>query len=81
VGSLILFVPINNSKGCPLYKDYRPLSKITIKDRTLIWLIDKLLATVEKTTYLRRLDMENGFNLVWMRNRDKWKTAFQTKYG
>lgn len=79
-GSPIVFVPKNNGKGVHLCVNYGQLNKITIKDRTPIPLMDKLLAAVAGATNLTRLDMKNGFNLVQMKNRDKWKTAFQTKY-
>jgi hypothetical protein len=43
--------------------------------------MDELFEAIAGATYLTRLDIKNGFNLVRMKHGDKWKTAFQTKYG
>jgi hypothetical protein len=79
-GLPILFIPKNNSKSFHLCLDYKQLNKITIKDRIPTLLIDKLLAAIVGATYLTKLDMKNRFNLVQIKNRNEWKTAFQTKY-
>ena len=44
-------------------------------------LISELINKLQGAQYFTKLDVCRGFNNVWMKDRDKWKAAFQTNRG
>jgi len=80
VGSPILFVPKPNGKGLRLCVDYRAWNKITIPNRYPLPLMQDLQDRVQGARWLTKADLTNGFNLIRIRKRDEWKTAFRTRY-
>ena len=80
-GSPILFVPKPNGRGLRLCADYRALNRITIPNRYPLPFMQKLQDRVQGAKWFTKLDLENGFNLIRIREGDEWKTAFRTRYG
>lgn len=58
--------------------DYRGLNDITVKNRYPISTAFKLL---QGTTIYTKLDLRKAYHLVWIREGDEWKTAFNTPTG
>jgi hypothetical protein len=61
--------------------DYRGLNKITIKNRYPLPLISGLLDKLGQAKIYIKIDLRGIYNLVWIKEGDEWKTAFQTRYG
>ena len=61
--------------------DYRGLNEITVKNRYPIPLISTAFATLQKARYFTKLDLQNAYHLVPIREGDEWKTAFNTPRG
>ena len=80
-GSPILFVPKPNGRGLRLCVDYRGLNVVTIPNRYPLPLMQELQDRVRGDQWFTKLDLKNGFNLIRIREGDKWKTAFRTRYG
>jgi len=80
-GSPILFVPKPGERGLQLCVDYQAFNRITIPNRYPLPLMQELQDRVQGAKWFTNLDLKNGFNLIRIREGDKWKTAFQTRYG
>ena len=61
--------------------DYRALNDITMKDCTLLPRIEETLKQIQGCKYFTRLNLRACFNQIRIKEGDKWKTAFQTRYG
>jgi hypothetical protein len=68
------------SGGLRLYIDYRGLNKITVKNRYPIPLVRKILNRITYTRFFTKLDIITAFNKMRIAERDKWLTAFRTRY-
>lgn len=64
-----------------LYMDYHNLNNLTIKNQYLLFLIGKLLDRLEKAKRFTQLDLKNTYHCMKIKEGDKWKTVFRTKYG
>ncbi|QRW26583.1 Retrotransposable element Tf2 protein [Rhizoctonia solani] len=64
-----------------LVVDYRKLNDITHKDIYPLPRQDDLMAKLRHAKIFSKLDLRWGYNNVQIKEGDKWKTAFQTKYG
>ena len=60
---------------------YRGLNTITIKNSYLIPFMTTLMEPIQDITWFTKLDLKNGFNLILVKEGDKWKPAFKTRYG
>ncbi|QRV97850.1 Retrotransposable element Tf2 protein [Ceratobasidium sp. AG-Ba] len=79
-GSPVMFV--KKPDGClRLVVDYRCLNNITIKDRYALPRQDELIEKLQHAKIFTKLDLRSGYNNVCIKEGDKWKTAFRTKYG
>ena len=68
--------------GSPhLCVDYWDLNNITIKNRYPLLLIGKLLDRLGWAKRFMQLDLTNAYHQIKIREDDKWKTAFSTRYG
>ncbi|CEH18636.1 retrotransposon nucleocapsid protein [Ceraceosorus bombacis] len=76
----ILFVPKKDG-SMRLCVDYRGLNAITVKDCYPIPLIDEQLDRLSRAVRMTKLDLLGAYNLLRIREGDKWKTAFRTRYG
>jgi hypothetical protein len=79
-GALIFFVPIGHGKGLRLSVDYRELNMITIFNRYLLPLMNKLRDCVQGAKLFTKIDLKAEYNLIRIRAGDEWKTAFRTRY-
>ncbi|XP_061633832.1 retrovirus-related Pol polyprotein from transposon opus [Phyllopteryx taeniolatus] len=61
--------------------DYRGLNKITVKNRYPLPLISIAFEFLEGAKIFTKLDLRNAYHLVRIRERDEWKTAFNTPTG
>jgi hypothetical protein len=62
-------------------QDYRYLNDWTIKN-TYPWpLISEIMDKLKGAKYFTKLDVRWGYNNIWMKKGDKWKTAFKMNKG
>jgi len=61
-----------------LVQDYRALNAMTVKNKYPLPPISKLINKLRGAKYFTKLDVQWGFNNVWMKEGDEWKAAFQT---
>jgi hypothetical protein len=57
------------------------LNKITIKNWYLLLLISELLNRLGYAKIFSKLDLYNTYHCLYIKEGDKWKTAFKTYYG
>ena len=79
-GAGFFFVGIKDGSLRPCI-DYRGLNTITVKNRYPIPLISSAFATLQKARFFTKLDLRNAYHLVWIREGDEWKTAFNKPRG
>jgi hypothetical protein len=79
VGAPILFVPKADST-IRLCVDYCGLNKVTIKNRYPILLVSKILDRLLKAKLFIKLNLRNAYYRLCVKEGDKWKTAFKTRY-
>ena len=81
-----------SSKGAPLFlvpkKDskrpvvnYWKLNNVTKKDSTPLPRIDDTLDQLIGSQLFTKIDLKDAFNQMRIKEGDKWKTAFKTRYG
>ena len=61
--------------------DYRGLNKVMILNRYPLPLMNELRDRVRGAKLFTKLDLKSGYNLIRVKEGDKWKTAFRTRYG
>ena len=61
--------------------NYRDLNNLTIKNRYLLPLIEKLLDRLRRDRWFSQLNLTSAYYQIRIRKGDKWKTAFKTQYG
>ena len=61
--------------------DYWGLNNLTIKNRYLLPLIGELLDWLGQTKRFTQLDLTNAYYQMRIKEGDKWKMAFRTRYG
>ncbi len=78
--ALILFnqKPDSSLKLCV---DYRGLNNLTIKNRYLLPLVRELLDRLGRAQYLTQLDLTNVYQQMRIKDCNKLKTVFKTRYG
>jgi len=80
-GSPMIFVAKPYRRGLRLCMDYRALNRITIPNRSPLPLMQELQDRVQGARWFTKMDLKNGFHLIWVQEGDKWKTVFRTRYG
>jgi hypothetical protein len=80
VGAPILFVKKKDG-SLRMCVDYRGLNKVTIKNRYPLPLISRLLDQLGQAKIHTKIDLRGMYNLVRIKEGDKWKTTFRTRYG
>jgi len=79
-GAPILFVKKKDS-SLRMCVDYRGLNKVTIKNRYPLPLISGLLDQLGQAKIHTKINLRGAYNLVHIKEGDKWKTTFRTRYG
>ncbi|QRW20558.1 Retrotransposable element Tf2 protein [Rhizoctonia solani] len=64
-----------------LVVNYRKLNDVTHKNVYLLPRQDNLMAKLRHAKVFTKLDLRWGYNNVWIKEGNEWKTAFRTKYG
>ncbi|KAK3528917.1 hypothetical protein QTP70_012864 [Hemibagrus guttatus] len=67
--------------GLRLCIDYRGLNAITIRYPYPLPLVPAALEQLRGARVFSKLDLRSAYNLVRIRKRDEWKTAFHTTHG
>ncbi|CEL61245.1 Retrotransposable element Tf2 155 kDa protein type 1 OS=Schizosaccharomyces pombe (strain 972 / ATCC 24843) GN=Tf2-1 PE=4 SV=1 [Rhizoctonia solani AG-1 IB] len=80
ISSPVMFVPKKDS-SCRLVVDYRRLNNRTKKNVYPLPQPDDLMSKLRRAKIFTKLDLQWGYNNVCVKDGDKWKTAFRTKYG
>lgn len=79
-GSPALLIPKKNGK-VRFCVDYRKLNAVTKTDVYPMPLIDELVQSTKKHSFMSTIDMRSGFWQVSLREQDRDKTAFLTPFG
>jgi len=79
-GAAVLFAPKKGGK-LRFCVDYRPLNDITVKNAMTGPSIEDCLNTLQGSTIFSAIDLAQGYHQIPIREEDKEKTAFNTKYG
>src|SRR5436189_3930038 len=77
--ALVIFILKKNRKK-RLVVDYRRLNNITIKDKYIVLLVDKIREQLRKAKWFTLIDLQDGYYHLCIKEGDKWKTAFRTRY-
>ncbi|QRW26531.1 Retrotransposable element Tf2 protein [Rhizoctonia solani] len=80
ISSPVMFVPKKDGSR-RLVVDYRRLNNRTKKNVYPLPRPDDLMAQLRGAKVFTKLDLRWGYNNVRVKEGDKWKTAFRTKYG
>ena len=80
LGAPILFVKKKDGT-LRLCVNYQGLNYLTQKNRYPLPLINKALDRLVGVKVYTKLDIRSVYNLIWIKEGDEWKTAFQTCYG
>ncbi|GBG84361.1 hypothetical protein CBR_g38333 [Chara braunii] len=79
-GAPVLFVQKKN-KDLQLCIDYHKLNAQTIRNAGPLPRIDDLLERLGGAQYFSKLDLKSGYHQLEIRKKDRYKTAFKTRYG
>ncbi|GBG64114.1 hypothetical protein CBR_g40562 [Chara braunii] len=79
-GAPVLFVRKKN-KDLRVCIDYRKLNAQTVKNAGPLPRIDDLLERLGGTKFFSKLDLKSGYHQLEIRQEDRYKTAFKTRYG
>ena len=79
-GAHILFDKKPDGSLC-LCVNYQGLNNLTIKNRYLLPLIGESLDRLGRAKRFTKLDLTSAYHWMRIKEDDKWKTAFQTRYG
>lgn len=80
-GAPVLFVPKPRGAGIRMCCDYRALNKITIKNSYPLPRIDDLLDRLKGATIFSAIDLQSGYNQLYIHPDDCHKTAFRSPFG
>jgi len=61
--------------------NYKALNAITVKNRHPIPKIADLVESLSKASIFTKIDLRWGYNNVYIKEEDEWKTAFITRQG
>ena len=62
-------------------QDYRLLNEATIKNTYPLPLVSDLLDQIKGYKFFIKLDLQNSYNNIRIKDRDQWKVAFKTARG
>jgi hypothetical protein len=78
--SPFFFVGKKDGKLCPVV-DYWKLNSFTIPNRYPLLLIQELVDKVHKAWIFSKVDVQQGYNNIWVKEGDEHKTVFKTNMG
>jgi hypothetical protein len=78
--SLFFFIKKKDGKLHPV-QDYRHINDMTISNQYLLPLITDLLTDLSGVSIFTKLDIQDGYNNIRIKEGDEHKAAFKTKYG
>ena len=79
MGAPLFLVPKKDGKR-PVV-NYQKLNDVTEKDSTPLPRIEDTLDQLIRSQLFTKTDLKDAFNQMRIKERDKWKTAFKTRYG
>lgn len=79
-GAPILFVPKSDGT-LRLCVDYRGLNKVSVKNRYPLPLISEILDRLAGAKIFSKIDIQDAYYRIRIKEGDEWKTAFRTRYG
>ena len=74
------YIPKKNG-SLQLVQDYQKLNQVTIKNKTLLPLIEEVIDKLKEARYFNKLDLIWKYNNVQIKEEDEWKAAFLTNKG
>ena len=80
MGAPVFFIKKKDS-SLHLIQDYQKLNKIMVKNSYPLPLISNVLTCLCDAEFFTILDLQWGFNNMWIKEGDKWKAMFQTNQG
>src|SRR5258706_7228506 len=80
MGAPVFFVKKKDG-SLHLMQDYQKLNEIMVKNSYPLPLVSDVLTCLCNTEFFTVLDLQWGFNNVWIKEGDEWKAAFQTNQG
>ena len=80
IATPFFFVKKHNENLRPIM-DYKALNAITVKNRHPIPRIADLVESLSKASIFTKIDLRWGYNNVYIKEEDEWKTAFITRQG
>ncbi|ESK82006.1 reverse transcriptase-rnase h-integrase [Moniliophthora roreri MCA 2997] len=81
MASPFFFVSKKEAGALRLCQDYRDLNNGTIKNRYPLPLITDLINKLKTACVFTKLDLQNGYNNIRIKDGDQWKAAFKTPRG
>ena len=79
--SPIFFVPKLETTEKHMCTDYWHFNKKTIKNNYPLPLISKMIDRIGDAKVFMKLDLQWGFNNIWIKEGDKWNAAFTCHEG
>ncbi len=75
MGAPVFFIKKKDGSLC-LIQDYWKLNEITVKNSYPLPLISDVLTCLHDAKFFTVLDLQWGFNNMWIKEGDEWKAAF-----
>ncbi len=71
----------DGGKDMRLVVDFRVLNENTVKNKYALPLVDELFDQVQGAQFFSKIDLRTGFYQIPLKKEDRYKTAFNTRYG
>ena len=78
---LVLFVPKGHGCGLNLCIDFRGINKIMVTNRYPLSNMDEIKDHFSRANWFTKMDLTNGYHLIWIKKGDEWNTAFLCQDG